>query len=374
MNYSQRFAELNAIFRPGIDTHLPESDVNIRFFSFQSSFPDRNNANESVKPDDIGIQENLSFVYPVFMPAKIQKAESAILLLHGLNERIWNKYLTWAEYLCVKTGKPVILFPIAFHLNRSPDSWFNPRMLQDTIDSRRRQNRDDRFITFANVALSMRISETPSLFYTSGRQTLFDLETLFEEIKLGKHSLFKENTQIDIFAYSIGAFLAQITLMTNPKELFSDSKLFMFCGGSIFSKMYGVSRSIMDKAAYEELYHYYVHVFGSEKDTAAFTRDKVFDSFFKMTLPERNTDERLSFFRNLGNKMTGILLEKDRVVPYSGVMDALGFDCTIAHTKLCDFPFSYSHENPFPVGGNIDSNEVNNAFINIFSQAARFLE
>jgi len=44
---------------------------------------------------------------------------------------------------------------------------------------------------------------------------------------------------------SIGAFLSQVVLMANQKNLFSDSRLFMFCGGSIFRSMFGVSRSIM---------------------------------------------------------------------------------------------------------------------------------
>jgi len=123
MEYTQRHIELNARFRMGIDTHLDDSNIDIRFLSFHSSRQALDNEKLIVNPTDGKIDENFSFVYPVFMPGGKQRADKAILLLHGLNERNWSKYLTWAEQLCKKTGKAVILFPIAYHVNRSPLSW-----------------------------------------------------------------------------------------------------------------------------------------------------------------------------------------------------------------------------------------------------------
>ncbi|MEI7503731.1 MAG: DUF6051 family protein, partial [Paludibacter sp.] len=147
MKYSQRYVELNSQFQLGVDMHLKESNIDIRFIKFDSGMqPVISNH------DDSHLDENLSFVYPVFMPKEIQKADKAILLLHGLNERNWNKYLTWAEFLCKETGKPVILFPIAFHINRTPQSWFNPRDLQGLLDLRRQRNGVDRMLSFANVS------------------------------------------------------------------------------------------------------------------------------------------------------------------------------------------------------------------------------
>ena len=46
-------------------------------------------------------------------------------------------------------------------------------------------------------------------------------------------------------------FLAEIILMGNPDKLFSQSKLFMFCGGSVFSNMNGSSKLIMDSQAFD---------------------------------------------------------------------------------------------------------------------------
>jgi len=372
MEYTQRHIELNARFRMGIDTHLDDSNIDIRFLSFHSSRQALDNEKLIVNPTDGKIDENFSFVYPVFMPGGKQRADKAILLLHGLNERNWSKYLTWAEQLCKKTGKAVILFPIAYHVNRSPLSWTNPRDLKYLLDFRRQRNGEDRSLSFANVTFSERISEKPIRFYSSGRQSLYDLSKLFEDIKIGLHPFFTENAHIDIFAYSIGAFLAEITMMTNPKDLFSDSKLFMFCGGGIFSSMQGESRLIMDKNAYENLFHYYLKKFTTDIKNLT-TRDKAFDSFNSMISIERNQEERISFFEQLGNRLKGISLTRDKVMPYSGVDEALGTKCAESRISKLDFAFDYSHENPFPVGKLINPNEVDTSFKQIFSQAVGFL-
>jgi len=322
--------------------------------------------------DDSKIGENFSFEYPIFMPSGVTRSDKAIFLLHGLNERNWSKYLSWAEYLCEKTGKPIILFPIAFHVNRSPLSWTNPRNLKYLLDMRRQRNGDDRSLSFANVTFSERISEHPDRFYKSGRQSLNDLSKLTADIKNGSHPFFVENTQIDIFAYSIGAFLAEITMMTNPQNLFTDSKLFMLCGGGIFSSMQGESRYIMDKNAYERLFNYYQYQF-VEETKSTFLHDKAFESFNSMISIERNQKERESFFNRMGNRIKGISLMRDKVMPYFGMTEALGKSCANERISLLDFPFDYSHENPFPVGKLIDSKEVDLAFNQIFEEAVEFL-
>lgn len=371
MDYSQRYQELNSQFRLGMNTHLTDSNVDILHFPFQSIHETEQSENTGNNSIDNKIVENLSFIYPVFMPGGLKQADNAILLLHGLNERNWNKYLTWAEYLCAHTGRPVILFPIAFHMNRSPLSWSNPRVLQPLMDLRRQLNGDDRSLSFANVALSERISEKPYRFYSSGRQSIKDLSTLFIQIKIGKHVLFKENTHIDIFAYSIGAFLAEITMLTNPGNLFSESKLFMFCGGGIFSSMFGQSRSIMDNKAFMILYDYYLnHFVKSVKSISA--KDKIFESFNSMISTDRNQSEREHFFSQLGNKLKGILLKNDKVMSFQGIPEAVGTLCSANHFVQMDFPFSYTHENPFPVNGQTDPYNVDEGFRLVFSEIAEF--
>jgi len=372
MNYEQRQLELNAQFQLGVNTRIEESGIDIRFFPFKSQAFSGDERNGIVNSNDRQIAENMEFDYPVFIPKGVKKTDKAILLIHGLNERFWNKYLCWAEYLCKNTGKPVILFPIAFHMNRSPLTWSNPRALKPILESRRTIYGEDRSLSFANVAFSERISENPIRFYSSGRQSMSDLSQLAGDIKQGTHPLFREDTQIDIFSYSIGAFLSQITMMTNPSGLFSNSKLFMFCGGGIFSSMFGESRSIMDKQAFKRLFDYYMTDFAVEAKLKSVI-DKGFESFYSMISPERNKEERESFFKRLGNRISGISLTRDTVIPYQGVVEALGTDTASTHIDLQDFSYSYTHENPFPTGLGINMEEVNRSFNHVFSKAVHQL-
>jgi len=371
MKYSQRYQELNAQFQFGVDTHLIESNIDIRYCSFQSIYRPEESGNIVKDSFDEKIVENSSFIYPVFRPCGVKKADKAILLLHGLNERFWNKYLTWAEYLCSTTGKPVILFPIAFHMNRSPLSWTNPRALKPVMDLRRQCNGEDRSLSFANVAFSDRICEKPYRFYSSGRQSIQDLSFLFKQIKLGNHPLFQRNTRPDIFAYSIGAFLAEITLLANPLNLFSEIKLFLLCGGGIFSSMAGKSRSIMDNKAFQMLYDYYLNHFihSAETDSA---KDTIFKSFNSMISVDRDQSEREQFFTRLGVRLKGISLVNDKVMQYHGIPEAMGTACATNQITQMDFSFPYTHENPFPVGGMIDPDSVDNGFNKVFSQIAEF--
>lgn len=375
MDYCKRYNELTKCFKQGKDIHLDETNIDVKFFNFNSK-------STKVKNDytiiDDSIYENISFEYPVFTPAGRNKYDNdeAILLLHGLNERNWSKYLTWAEYLCYNSGKPIILFPIAFHINRAPLSWSNPRTMMNLLNFRRERYNNDRSMSFANVALSNRLSQRPERFYISGRQTWADLTTLFEEIKTGRHPLFKEGTKIDIFAYSIGAFLSQVALMANQKNYYANTKLFMFCGGSIFNSMQGTSRSIMDKPAFEKIQDYYIHYFGNEKTdnetSTNWQQDDAFEAFFSMISQERNQSERENFFTSLDKKIKGIALAKDTVIPYKGIREALGVASSEANIQLLDFDFSYSHENPFPINS-VNKTAVNSAFKRVFSSAVNFL-
>ena len=73
--------------------------------------------------------ENIKFRYHLFRPKGDNKVNHVILLFHGFNEKYWTKYLTWAKTLVEETGKAVLLFPIAFHMNRAPLSWSDSRQM-----------------------------------------------------------------------------------------------------------------------------------------------------------------------------------------------------------------------------------------------------
>jgi hypothetical protein len=193
-----------------------------------------------------------------------------------------------------------------------------------------------------------------------------------EQIHDGKHPLFEANTSVDIFAYSIGAFLSQILLMGNPGDYFRNSKLFMFCGGGIFDKMTGQSRSIMDKKSFDSLLQYYQHDFIISYEHFR-EEDEVAEVFFSMLSGNNLKEKRTDFFRKNQQKIRGISLALDKVIPYQGVVEALGHACASSRIYLTDFPFEYSHENPFPYFQDAQSEDVNISFQNVFREAAGFL-
>jgi hypothetical protein len=257
-------------------------------------------------------------------------------------------------------------------MNRSPVSWTNPRLLENILNIRRANTGNDRSLSFANVVLSERLSRHPELFYQSGRQSYDDIVGLLQEIKTGKHPLFYKNTQIDVFAYSIGAFLAQTLFLSNPKQYFSDSRLFMFCGGSIFNAMQGTSRSIMDKFSFDTLFTFYQT--GNWAETyKPIEGDSARQVFYSMLTPDNDKDTRISNFEKLSSQIKGISLAADVVIPHKGVIQALGEKCSSQTVELLDFPYHYTHENPFPVNKNTDSNAVDLSFQKVFDSAVEFL-
>jgi len=370
MNYSVLNELFNSTFKLNETTKLISSDTEIHYCSFRSNDTVSSGIVPGLLSDNV--EENSDFVYPVFMPAKPAPGNRVILLLHGLNERSWGKYLTWAEYLCTNTGKPVILFPIAFHMNRSPRSWSNPRLLQALFEKRKSTIGNDRTLSFSNLALSERITENPARFYSSGRQSLNDMSMLASDLVQGKHPLFQKSMKLDIFAYSIGAFLSQIALMSDQQGLYDDTKLFMFCGGSVFSEMDGESRSIMDKTAFEKMLYFYRNDFETNIKPN-FEGDKAYEAFFSMLTPEHAEDERIAFFSKVRDRIRGISLKRDKVIPYQGVLTALGRENTSKQITLIDFPYEYTHENPFPVHDKKISDDVNRSFGQVFQSASAFL-
>lgn len=378
LDFVNRQKEMLRLFGMGKNVALKKSGVSVRFYPFESSYNFQLSAQVSNHAlVDGAIVENNRFDYPVFFPKGWKKATNVIVLLHGLNERNWDKYLCWAEYLAEHTRKAVILFPIAYHMNRSPELWSDPRSMSMLVRKRKERHGPDRSLCFANVALSERLSEDPVRFYTSGRQTIEDLRLLATSLNKGTHPKFKKGTKVDFFAYSIGAFLAEITLMANPDRLFDHSKLFIFCGGSIFKSMYGESKCIMDKPAYDRLLSFYMKEWMEKEQVSTAFRLELEDetriAFDTMIAPEVNREKREGFFRNLGNRISGISLRKDKVMPYEGVEACMGNEGALQKFQLLDFPFEYSHESPFPMNSSIEPALLNASFNQVFSKAALFL-
>ena len=321
------------------------------------------------------ISENLKFRYPVFVPENRNMKAFPVILLHGLNERSWEKYLPWAYELALSTQSPVILFPLAHHINRSPKTWHIPRQMTGLLDKRKSFYGDIGNSSFANAALSYRLDESPSLFVSSGIQSLMDIVKLSLNIRNGEHPLFEKNTGVHFFSYSIGALVTEILLMANPLGLFSGSKAFFFCGGATFDQMDGRSKSILDNRAFESLRKYINKT--PEPEIAYGAESLLIQSFWQAFLAMVSLDNfnhhRHQILRQIGEKVRAVGLKIDKVIPGDAIRRTLNPDNEKNQVMVADFNFGYTHETPFPVSDSVDQDEVEKAFRFVFHQASAFL-
>jgi hypothetical protein len=74
----------------------------------------------------------------------------------------------------------------------------------------------------------------------------------------------------------------------------------------------------------------------------------------------------------LTKKITAIGLLKDKVIPARDIWETLKGSCGCKNiqVKLADFPYNYTHENPFPIKKQPFSAEVDKSFEQIFSGIA----
>jgi len=374
MEYTKTFNELKSIFNTENEKiSIPGSDIKIHNILFHSDVP----LNEFSNKNDALIPENCSFSYPVFAPVNIESTK-VILLLHGLNERSWVKYLVWAYYLAKNTDSYVILFPISFHINRSPSSWKDPRAMVHFMKDRNSNLGEINMSSFANIALSNRLTEDPMRFFKSGYQTSSDIVKLLSGVRNGEHEIIPRTSDFNIFAYSIGAFLAEIILMGNPEKLFSRSKLFIFCGGSVFSNMQGSSKLIMDSLAFDRVYRYYLYDFEKTLIGKSPLVDFLCTSQIGMAFRSMIDLGRLKTFREniltkLHDQIHSISLTKDSVIPCKGVVSTLNNLNKKDIVDVWDFPYTYTHENPFPIFDFPLSKKVDYWFERVFAEATLFL-
>ena len=337
--------------------------------------------NEVLDIHDSQIEDNKLFRYHVISPANSNKTSQIVLMLHGFNEKHWYKYLPWAKNIVETTGKTMVLFPIAFHMNRAPQAWSNTRMMYEASTQRKQQFPYILHSSLSNIAISSRIHAKPQRFVWSGLQSYYDVIQFIEDYKEGNHPFITPDAEIDIFAYSIGAFLSQILIMTNHKEYFSKSKLAMFCGGAVFNRLSPVSKFILDSEANVNLYSFIVEHIEShlKKDERLNhylnnTEHPEGANFLSMLNYKVMSDMREDAFRKISNRIMAVALTQDNVVlPYEIVNTLQGKNHDIpVNVYETDLPYTYKHEDPFPALEKI-KDEVDKCFKDIFSYISKFL-
>ena len=330
---------------------------------------------------DAKVRENEVFRYRVMLPAGTERARGAILMFHGLNEKDWAKYLPWAHVLASGTGRAVVLFPTAFHMQRAPRAWSERHAMHRTAAARRAAHPAIVAASLSNVAISTRLHARPQRFFWSGLQTYHDVARLVAGIRAGRHPRVAADAQLDLFGYSIGGLLAQILLMTDPGGMLPDARLCLFCAGAVFNRMSPVSRFILDSEADVALYSYVVEHLESHLRDSERLRHHLGEAhpegvcFRSMLRYGVMREPREAQFRRLAPRLLGLALARDTVVPPYEVTNTLqGAARDIpARVDVLEFDHPYSHEDPFPV---IETHraQVDAAFRRTFAAAAAFYD
>ena len=349
------FESLSHNILPGrSDYHCAIHNTDIKnTFSFYTEVGTIKN---NVHVRDIDVDENRHFKYQIIKPFGVKTTKKVVFLFHGFNEKDWNKYIPWANSICEGTGSSVVLFPIAFHMQRAPQFWSSRREMYKLSEERKKKYPNIVHSTLSNVAISMRLHSMPQRFIWSGLQTYYDVIQFIEECRNDNHPLISSNFEFDIFSYSIGGFLAQILKLTNYNNYFSNSKVCLFCGGATFNRFSPVSKFILDSEANVALYSFLVEHFENilQKDELLnhYIKDDHLEGklFYSMLDYHKMRDFREGLLRKYENDIYAITLRKDKIIPSYEVMNTLKgayHDIKIKVDEI-DFDRDYIHENPFP--------------------------
>lgn len=344
-----------------------------------SFFTEVGTIKDEVHINDASVVENRSFAYQIVCPQGMEKASKVVLLFHGLNEKDWNKYLPWAEAICKGTNSAVVLFPIAFHMQRAPKYWSTKRNMYQLSEYRKQRFPYVVHSSLSNVAISMRLHAMPQRLIWSGLQTYYDVIQFIEQCKAGAHPYIAKDFTFDVFAFSIGGFLAQILKLSNYKNYFGNSKVCLFCSGVTFNRFSPVSKFILDSEANVALYSFLVEHFDKmlQKDKVLnhyinedHLEGKVFHAmldFQKMRL------FREELFKKYEDQFYAITLKKDTVIPSFEVLNTLkgAFRDIAIKVEEIDFDREYIHENPFPENTS-EQQQINEDMAKMFQKVCEF--
>jgi hypothetical protein len=142
--------------------------------------------------------------------------------------------------------------------------------------------------------------------------------------------------------------------------------------------MQGSSKLIMDSNAFDRVYSYYMNDFeknikGKKPLADIMNNNQIGMAFRSMIDLERFKNFRESLLKKLRTRIHSITLSEDKIIPPGGVISTLNSINNHNVAEVWDFPYTYSHENPFPVLASPLSEKVDRCFERVFSKAREFL-
>jgi hypothetical protein len=134
----------------------------------------------------------------------------------------------------------------------------------------------------------------------------------------------------------------------------------------------------MDSLAFDRVYNFYLNDFEKTLTGKSPLVDFLLTSQIGMAFRSMIDLGRLKVFRenilkNLKGQIYSLSLLKDSVIPCKGVISTLGNLNKKKIVDIWDFPYTYTHENPFPVFDYPLSKKVDYWFERVFTEASLFL-
>jgi pimeloyl-ACP methyl ester carboxylesterase len=302
--------------------------------------------------DDTAIEQNNRFRYPLIREAGsggvLHRHRRATILLHGLNEGAFSKYVPWAYRLWAATRTPILMFPMTFHINRVSPGWAS--LQQGTAQKRSQLSGNDCSHRF-NAVMSERLNNHPERFFWGAVQTYLDLIDLVRQIRSGRHPHFAEGARVDVIGYSAGGYLTLLLLMDNRGELFADSRGVVFASGVPLRDLDLASPLILDLTAEVSLMKLFVKNF--DPPASARMRHWVeahgegqWMRAFCGQRPQRSILEKR--FRELAPRLLGIANSNDEVVPVGAMLNTFQGVKRDTGVPVHEIDLGV-HENPFSI-------------------------
>lgn len=329
---------------------------------------------------DYYIEENLTYTLSIIKKKDVEVVDDLIILFHGLNEKKWDKYLPWAYELVTKKNCAVLLYPISFHMDRAPEQWSDRQLMFKVSQDRAKDVFHNSDSSYVNAAISTRMEANPQRMFWSGLQSYHDIIEIVDNIRESKFKSIAPNSKINLFGYSIGSFLSIILMMSNPNGIFSDSKLFCFCGGMTIDRMFPVSKYIMDARSAIAMQKVFAQLlttnFSSDTRLGHYQDPEIHpeESWFKTMLRYNHFQkEREECLKRLEGKIKTFVLEQDVVAPPIEALNTLkgGYRNINIDVEISDYDFPYTHMVPFPLTTK-NAEKINSAFTETFKNAIEF--
>jgi len=173
--------------------------------------------------------------------------------------------------------------------------------------------------------------------------------------------------------------LLQTMMIGYKKDLFKDSRIVFFAGGTFLSLMNGASKFIMDSVAFNKIKDYYLKFIINNEEILNMPGDielsSELDSGFRAIIhPDISSDLRNERMKRYQNRLMVTALLNDRIIPAEGINLAVkGGLKDKSLFRIIHFDYPYMHENPFPVLYNKIENKVEKAFKSVFHPISDFL-